>query len=1621
MKSKKLISLLCAAALTTSTFAGLATTASAADSVLYSNNFNGYTKDIPIAVAYSAQAGWADANREPFLSYINLNVPTSAVVENAEDGDNAITIACGTSNDDDTTGVYIREKTEGDNYVAIPKGRFGKQGNTVVHFGEEVTDENSGKSYTYFTANDGEDLLVAFDMMLTLNGTDRSDQTIELSFGSLGSYNYVAEDEEVWKEVRVITKADGTSAVYIGGTQVLTGTGAVNTMTVVMPSSGNKAENGKYPLVNIDDMVVMSVAAGTAETVTVPDAKSTGEVAVATLPPAAEKASAPTLSAPAGITPVFSDDFNGYAKSTLLAMGTESQDANTTIDGMSLKIGARSDGGDSSGASITEWVSGDKVLKLTAGQYSTAGRGIVATMTDDLSEEFANGETIAMTFMVNLGTTAKTGVGRLYFIKDTTQTGSDSNGAYRNLAAVLTTDDTVFYRGDNESSDRISATVTADEWHKVTFVVSGSKYRVYIDDDYDEASISAEYIASGDNATTMTALPMLALTSASSSGSPTYSSVVIDNMMTYSGAVDNPKHLLPSTGEAPTPAPTAEPVPQGTMTLNTETKTVSMTSDMDATAYLVQASYDTDGVLVGVKTAKEVTLKASEPVTETLETLTVGDKIMLWNSAKGMHPVATAITVAEGQGDAQATPVPTPEPTEAPTPTPDPDATPTPEPTEAPTPTPAPTETPAPTYTVTGTVDTGVASVTLKSDDNTYTGTISDTAVTFTGVLAGTYTVAVTAKSGYENATATPTTVTVTDANVENAFTATAAAEQAVAYADGTITYDGENDEKVFTELGRVTGTLETTALADNATKYEKLSPNGGKPRAQYVPYAGNYPLNGDAVVANFDYAITARPEAISVVGKSYTGTEADDGNGDTGKIFTISVAGSAEEIEIPETGNTINSSNANSNSVKTGISGTSNKWYHVETVSNMTTKKVDVKIYAYKANNNYNNETPLYSATHDFRDNTVTGVAGIMVNSNSNYGAVAIDNIYFNDPTYVAPINVTATGATVDNTQVVKNDVVTITPVIPAGKKLSAVKVNDTPITAVEDKYTYTVLGTETEIAIVAEFVRADVTSVTVNGDTAQIQKGQSASGYTATLKAGETEVEGEITWTVTGATSSDTKFENGTLTISADETAEAVTLTATTKKDITSDSTEVDNMISGTKTITVVSEPVYTVQKGTETNGTFTVKVGGADATTAKTGDTIVVAPTANAGYEVTEVSYTPVGGEKQVVSAVEGAYTFTGITANVTVDVVFTAIVYNITNNNSEADANGNLIAVKIGDDVVSTATIGQTITVVPTIADGYKIATLVYNDGTDHDILSAKSFTMPANNVSITATFEAWDGVYLTENFDSITTDDAATIVSGYTGDASTLVTPSTFSSTIMQSGSWYKCGRISTLTNDESTLKVAANTTTNNRSKAHYVLNDTLDLSAKDKVKITFDFESSLGTYSGKGNNHEISFVNSDNDVLFTLRDPSTGTREALQIYATGQAAWDTSGNCAVPTMSDGVVTETRTATYGSNGYVSADKTNFPMSTVSKDGTDLVLTNGTWYTVEAVISDTEINVTVKTKSDSVEVGTATFEITGKTVGGKALKKDLKRIMFFNDMGGRAASSFHVDNLVISATN
>jgi uncharacterized repeat protein (TIGR02543 family) len=100
-------------------------------------------------------------------------------------------------------------------------------------------------------------------------------------------------------------------------------------------------------------------------------------------------------------------------------------------------------------------------------------------------------------------------------------------------------------------------------------------------------------------------------------------------------------------------------------------------------------------------------------------------------------------------------------------------------------------------------------------------------------------------------------------------------------------------------------------------------------------------------------------------------------------------------------------------------------------------------------------------------------------------------------------------------------------------------------------------------------------VTDVTVSPSTVSIDKGDSQT-FTATLTGSKLEeADQTVTWTVTGGTKAGTAIsEDGELTIAADETAETLTVTATSV---------LDDSKSGTASVTVTEKPEETAYFGT------------------------------------------------------------------------------------------------------------------------------------------------------------------------------------------------------------------------------------------------------------------------------------------------------------------------------------------------------------------------------------------------------------------------------------------------------
>ena len=83
---------------------------------------------------------------------------------------------------------------------------------------------------------------------------------------------------------------------------------------------------------------------------------------------------------------------------------------------------------------------------------------------------------------------------------------------------------------------------------------------------------------------------------------------------------------------------------------------------------------------------------------------------------------------------------------------------------------------------------------------------------------------------------------------------------------------------------------------------------------------------------------------------------------------------------------------------------------------------------------------------------------------------------------------------------------------------------------------------------------------------------------------------------------------------------------------------------------------------------------------------------------------------------------------------------------------APSNGS-ITVKHGTSTLSSGDNvpeGATITITTTPDDGYTLSTLKYNDGADHDIKAAKTFTMPAHDVNITTEFGKNSGTTVSVN-------------------------------------------------------------------------------------------------------------------------------------------------------------------------------------------------------------------------------------------------------------------------------
>ena len=822
MKSKKLISLLCAAAMSASAFAGLTVTASAATPVYTfdGSDITGFSGNGTLAQVSDDKGEYFSIKANGSSTYsATLTLPADAQLTSADGYTIEYDARLHKSNGMGRYGRYTQVAFIDSSNAAKDSRDYGPYG-ALFSGGNSSTE--TGQGYTAGVAS-------SLSARYQLDGTIVNDPGTETLAADNTSVTGIADD--MWVRVQTYVKGDvaKVTVIDVNNNKIVDGVDYINSATkldtiYVTAGRGDDSVTGPGE-VWLDNIKIYS---GEAETLTTDGLR--GVVAAATPIPEPEtvSGSAQTLAAPASVTDAYTADFNNATVGTVASIETEDQDAKTVVDGMKVKVGSRSTGADTKTyAAIAKVATGDNALKLAANQFSTNGRGPVVTLDD--TKEISSGETAIMGFTTYLSAAKGTdegGLPRLFLIDNTTNV--DGNGCARDILAVITTEDASGYKnGDTPIGIQVT-----EGWHTVVVAVSEGTYRVFIDGKYKDGegklspAVKGTKVGSGSTSAQVTHLPSFAVENAKSTA---YSKALIDNVVAYKITDTLDAKYLPTETAAPTPAPIPAKV---TMSVDETANTVTLTSDKDTNAVLVQASYRTDNTLDSVKKVVNLELKANEaklvPATD-LATFTTNDKIMVWDSLKTMTPLANACTVKNGAAQATAKPAPTAEPTEAPTEapaeTPATTDAPTTEPTEAPAETVAPTDTPAPTatavptYAVSGTVDAGVKSVTLTDKaeaENIITGKIEDTTVTFTGVKAGTYTISAVAKDDYKDLTVTPQEITVSG-NLAGVFTVTTTAKVKSAVTTtvtgGTATVTGATDLSSVAEGTELIITAKTPAL----------------------------------------------------------------------------------------------------------------------------------------------------------------------------------------------------------------------------------------------------------------------------------------------------------------------------------------------------------------------------------------------------------------------------------------------------------------------------------------------------------------------------------------------------------------------------------------------------------------------------------------------------------------------------------------------------------------------------------------------------------------------------------------------------------------------------------------
>lgn len=443
MNTKKLMALLCATAMASSTVVPVITANAevAADAeVLWSDTFDGYENDPEQAVGGFTGPGLvvAKASRDTYKGINGVQLVT-------------------TGKEDDSSYFVVEPvaaDAESDLAVTTTISRFASTSRGAYIKFDETYAPKDDKYLVLSTKVKITDNAHAYAPIFKVDDIAISNETLGVESGQWANLKIVYKDGNYELMVDNVALSGGSASSL--STITFNGLNADgSSWTADAVKSGTHVAG--YHTVSFDDMVVYLTSDLEADA---PEAETHGAIAVATPTPTPIPESAPKANVPENANVIWNESFDALDDVTY-SFGAASIDA--TVSNLHITSGSRSsDSSVYTNAAVKENIAGDKIFAVTNGRFADAGRDIKLYLAENVkASDLSEGGYATLAFAAKLSPLGdKPAV--IYFIDEATST----------TYATITTDE----------SSTSGIVVEADKWITVEFTMQadGSAY-VYVD------------------------------------------------------------------------------------------------------------------------------------------------------------------------------------------------------------------------------------------------------------------------------------------------------------------------------------------------------------------------------------------------------------------------------------------------------------------------------------------------------------------------------------------------------------------------------------------------------------------------------------------------------------------------------------------------------------------------------------------------------------------------------------------------------------------------------------------------------------------------------------------------------------------------------------------------------------------------------------------------------------------------------------------------------------------------------------------------------------------------------------------------------------------------------------